>query len=167
MTGSLKIPFRGRPGCLDVQHDHRSKINANRKNASFSTGPKSAGGRARAAQNARRHGLSVPVAADPKLSTEVQAVAQKIAQGNLDPNVRACAHRVAEAHVDLNRIRKIKMEMLSLTMSLVSSTADDIAGPGGDPVESLARLTRYERRAVSRLNRATREFDKSCAEAAH
>ena len=144
-----------------------AKINANRKNASFSTGPKSAGGRARAAQNARRHGLSVPITADPKLSAEVQAVAQEISSGDLDPNVRACAHRVAEAHVDLNRIRKIKMEMLHLAMSRATSTDDDIAGPGGDPVDSLARLTRYERRAVSRLNRATREFDKSCAEAAH
>jgi hypothetical protein len=146
-----------------------AKIDANRRNAKFSTGPKSARGRARAAQNARRHGLSVPIAADPKLSAEVQAVVQKIANGKVDPNVRACADRVAQAHIDLNRIRKVKMEMLRVITSGLTP-ADDIAesasGPGGDLIKSLARLTRYERRTLSRLKSAIREFDNACEQAA-
>ena len=37
-----------------------SKIEANRRNARASTGPRTAAGKARAAQNARRHGLNLP-----------------------------------------------------------------------------------------------------------
>ncbi len=55
------------------------KIQANRANARTSTGPKTARGRARAAHNVRRHGLSLSVFADPALSEQVEAVAREIA----------------------------------------------------------------------------------------
>ena len=38
------------------------KLEANRRNARASTGPRTAAGKARAAQNARRHGLSLAAA---------------------------------------------------------------------------------------------------------
>ncbi len=41
------------------------KLFTNRQNSLRSTGPKTAAGRARAAGNARRHGLRVPVLSDP------------------------------------------------------------------------------------------------------
>ena len=43
-----------------------------------STGPRSAAGKARSAKNAVRHGLSVPVLADPELSREVRELAQRL-----------------------------------------------------------------------------------------
>jgi hypothetical protein len=49
------------------------KIQANRSNARASTGPKTVRGRARAARNALRHGLSLPVYSDSVLSEEVDA----------------------------------------------------------------------------------------------
>ena len=55
------------------------KIRANRENARASTGPKTMQGRARAAQNHFRHGLSIPVHSDPAWSEEVQALARAIA----------------------------------------------------------------------------------------
>ncbi len=55
------------------------KVRANRLNARAGTGPKTAGGRGRAAQNARRHGLSVPVLLNAGLSEEVEALAREIA----------------------------------------------------------------------------------------
>src|SRR2546429_2861300 len=57
------------------------KSAANRRNARASTGPKTAAGKARVARNARRHGLNVPLAADPALSREVEALAQAICRG--------------------------------------------------------------------------------------
>jgi hypothetical protein len=56
------------------------KIEANRKNARASTGPKTARGRARMARNAFRHGLSLPVCSDPVLCEEVESLAHKIAE---------------------------------------------------------------------------------------
>jgi hypothetical protein len=54
-------------------------VEANRANARRSTGPKTAAGRVKAAQNARRHGLRIPVLSNPTLSDEVEMMAQKIA----------------------------------------------------------------------------------------
>jgi hypothetical protein len=55
------------------------KSNSNRANAQASTGPKTLRGKAHAAQNARRHGLSLPVISDPALSEEVGVLARQIA----------------------------------------------------------------------------------------
>src|SRR5258708_36082051 len=54
------------------------KSAANRRNARASTGPKTAAGKARVARNARRHGLNVPIAADPALEREVEVLAPAI-----------------------------------------------------------------------------------------
>jgi hypothetical protein len=68
------------------------KLRANRANSLRSTGPKSAAGRARSAQNARRHGLGTPVLSDPALSAEVEIMAQRIA-GSAHPELLELARR--------------------------------------------------------------------------
>jgi hypothetical protein len=62
-----------------------AKIKANRANARASTGPKTAEGRARAARNAHRHGLSLPLYCDPALSEEVEALGREIAGAGAAP----------------------------------------------------------------------------------
>src|SRR5258708_39341604 len=62
------------------------KSAANRRNARASTGPRTAAGKARVARNARRHGLNVPIAADPALSREVEALAQAICRSAPSPS---------------------------------------------------------------------------------
>ena len=52
---------------------------ANRANAARSTGPRSRAGKATAARNAQRYGLSLPVMADAALAPEVAALARAIA----------------------------------------------------------------------------------------
>ena len=52
---------------------------ANRANAARSTGPRTRAGKAAVARNALRHGLSLPVLADPALAPEVAALATRIA----------------------------------------------------------------------------------------
>jgi hypothetical protein len=54
---------------------------ANRRNARSSTGPRTAAGKARVAQNALRHGLNVAVADDPLLTEEVERIAHAICDG--------------------------------------------------------------------------------------
>jgi hypothetical protein len=89
------------------------KIRANRANARASTGPKTARGRARAAGNAFRHGLSLPVSSDPFLSEEVEALARELAEPEANARIKELARRVAEAQIDLRRVRVARHRLLS------------------------------------------------------
>jgi hypothetical protein len=89
------------------------KIKANRGNAQASTGPKTTQGKARAAQNARRHGLSLSIISDPVLSEEVETLAQEIAGESADSEIHQLALRIAEAQIDLRRVRDVRHEFLS------------------------------------------------------
>jgi len=93
------------------------KIKANRANARASTGPQTARGRARAARNALRHGLSLPVCSEPALSEEVEALAREIAGPDANARVQELARRVAEAHIDLCRVRSARHQLLSNALS--------------------------------------------------
>ena len=93
------------------------KIRANRENARASTGPKSAQGRARASRNTLRHCLSLPVYSNPGLSEEVEALAHQIAGPNANAETRLLAHRVAEAQIDLRRVRYARHRLLSQALS--------------------------------------------------
>jgi hypothetical protein len=89
------------------------KIKANRANARASTGPRTARGRARAARNAFRHGLNLPVCSNPALSEEVKALAREIAGPDANPRIKQLARRVAEAQTDLRRVRYARHQLLS------------------------------------------------------
>jgi hypothetical protein len=91
--------------------DH--KIKANRANAQASTGPKTADGRARAARNALRHALSLPVCSNPALSEEVEALAREIAGAGAKGETQDLARQVAEAQIDLRRVRYARHKLLS------------------------------------------------------
>jgi hypothetical protein len=81
------------------------KILANRANARASSGPKTAAGKAQSAQNAFRHGFNVPIFLDPDLASDVNALAQRIVGKSADLNLLESARRVAEAQIDLRRVR--------------------------------------------------------------
>jgi hypothetical protein len=89
------------------------KIKANRANAQASTGAKTVHGKARAAQNARRHGLSLSVLENPILSVEVENLARVIAGEGTTTEILNLARRVAEAQIDLMRIRQARHDLLS------------------------------------------------------
>jgi hypothetical protein len=89
------------------------KIKANRANARASTGAKTVHGKARAAQNARRHGLSLSVLENPVLSEEAENLACEIAGDGATHEILILARRVAEAQIDLIRIRQARHELLS------------------------------------------------------
>jgi len=93
------------------------KIRANRANALASTGPQTTPGRARASRNALRHALSLPVCSIPALSEQVEVLARKIAGPGANAETQELARRVAEAQIDLRRVRYARHQFLSDTLS--------------------------------------------------
>src|SRR4051794_7266004 len=123
------------------------RLAANRANARLSTGPRSAEGKAASSGNALRHGLAVPLPADPAFGPIVRAIAAKLAGPDATPERHAWAMVLAQAEADLQRVRDLRTHWLA-------SVVD--AGGGLDAVAlatllpGLVALERYERRARSR-----------------
>ncbi|MDI1343506.1 MAG: hypothetical protein PSV22_05310 [Pseudolabrys sp.] len=143
------------------------KIRANRANARASTGPRTAGGKARASRNAKWHGLTLSVLADPSLAAELQNHATLIAGEAASAGLTESACRIAAAQVDLVRVRQVRHRLL--VASEIEHDSDASSEPGSGPHQDravipnlekrLAALDRYERRAISRRKRAIREYD--------
>jgi hypothetical protein len=93
------------------------KIRANRANAWASTGPKTARGRSHAARNALRHALNLPVYSDPVLSQEVEALAREIIGTNTSAEIQELARCIAEAQINLRRVRHARHQILSQALS--------------------------------------------------
>jgi hypothetical protein len=90
----------------------KRQIGANRRNARASTGPRSVAGKAMAARNALRHGLAVAIPADAAWSGEVEKLAKRIAGETAGADVLDCARRVAEAEIELRRVRGLRLRRL-------------------------------------------------------
>jgi hypothetical protein len=87
------------------------QLGANRLNARASTGPRSAKGKARSSQNARRHKLSLSVCLQPALSAEVENLAREIAGEGASGLLLELARRAAEAQIDLIRIWRARHDL--------------------------------------------------------
>jgi hypothetical protein len=82
------------------------KVQANRQNARVSTGPKSATGKARSSANARRHGLAIPIWSSAALTADAASLAKDIAGAHPSPQVMTHAQLVADAQIEVVRVRR-------------------------------------------------------------
>src|SRR5687767_11736285 len=93
------------------------RLAANRANAAKSTGPKSAKGRARAAQNARRHGLR---AAQPSMTDAAAALRLAEALREGDPELTLeTALGWAEAVVRKEEIQRLKQNLVESALEAI------------------------------------------------
>jgi hypothetical protein len=124
------------------------QIEANRRNAKRSTGPRTPAGKVTSCRNALRHGLSLPLVVDAKTSADFDELARLIANG--DANHMAAALDAAAAQLDLQRVQNIRRDMLA-NMDLATATPEDL--------QRLLAIDRYETRARTRRRRATSQIE--------
>jgi hypothetical protein len=150
------------------------QIAANRRNARKSTGPRSGAGRKRASRNAHRHGLSLNITSSAAFAKQLDKLARKIAGNTDDAIVLERAREVAQAELDLARVRRAKVALIERASAFGELDRERVAFP--EPSDSsatmpsqepdrsaesvrrvlpeLRKLERYERRAAARRDRA-------------
>src|SRR5689334_1375394 len=113
-----RLADAGLPAAASRQSPARRRASArliavNRVNAARSTGRRTPAGKAVVARNALRHGLSISVRADSALAAEAAALVQRMAGEGAGEPRRAAALRIAEAQVDILRIRRLRTQIMT------------------------------------------------------
>ena len=88
------------------------QIAANRRNARNSTGPRSRAGRKRASRNAYRHGLSLSITSTAAYAKHLDKLVREIAGDTEDTIVLERARAIAQAELDLARVRRAKVALI-------------------------------------------------------
>ena len=88
------------------------QIAANRRNARKSTGPRSGAGRKRASRNAYRHGLTLSINSTAAFAKQLDTLVRKIAGDSEDAIVLERARAIAQAELDLARVRRAKLALI-------------------------------------------------------
>jgi hypothetical protein len=90
------------------------QVSANRANARASTGPKTPAGRVRVRRNALRHGLAISLLTEAVWTPEIEGLARRIAGEGADGELLRAANPIAEAQIELKRIREHRRRVTEL-----------------------------------------------------
>jgi hypothetical protein len=148
----------------------QAQVDANRRNAQHSTGPKTDAGKAASSQNAHQHGLCSPAAVAPGEDPAAYQAFATALVAELDPigmDQRVQAERIAFLSWKLQRIPAIEASTLegtrlcfkreALKQGKIRSqfpTADLIAGD----LDRMMKLQTYEMRLSRALEQARKEL---------
>jgi len=153
----------------------KRRIEANRRNAARSTGPRTTDGKQRASGNAYKHGWLVNMRHIPDMSDKIEALAVAIAGDKAKPHHLQAAREVSEARFQHRRLRDCKLSLLEVEDTRLRTIGNIIAdrnGEGDDTAQmsqdavqydpdieaKLAAIGRYEQRAQSKLWRSMIKF---------
>ncbi len=144
-----------------------AKIAANRRNARRSTGPRSAAGKARARRNAFRHGLTTPASLDHVAMDRVDDLVVAWTRDFHSQLEFELATVAAEAQVEIERVRQTKVTLVNRAYAHLRDEGAGLLSAGeraalafAGKTEILIACERYERRAISRRNRALQALAK-------
>lgn len=99
----------------------------------------------KSSRNAWRHGLTLPVTADPTASMKARRMAQMLVPAEAHPMQTMAAVEMARAHVQLLRVAVVRSKLM----------ADlDFTSPNLNQVRQLVALERYERQALTKRRKA-------------
>jgi hypothetical protein len=116
------------------------QIEANRRNARNSTGPRSSAAKKRTCQNAYRHGLTLSLMSSAAFAKQVDKLARKIAGAS--PTFLALEHARAAAHaeLDLARARQAKVALINRFSAYGALNSTDVLCSVGQEVRFLKRV---------------------------
>ena len=155
------------------------QIEANRRNAQNSKGPRTTGGKARASRNSRKHALSTISHHNSLFAPRIEAIARAVCPETTNSALWEQALIIGECTtvlvcVQATRIALIEHSLRSTFAPMTDADAADRAelgksqsepAPPRDEFEAmdlaareLDRLERYERRALSRRKQAIETF---------
>ena len=153
----------------------KARIEANRRNAARSTGPRTAEGKSRSSQNARRHGFASILIDNAPRSKRAELLARALAGPDPDPERLHQARIVAKMRIRLDQIAEAKSGLIKrMNIELPATKINLIYGllsirdwnswlRVADVVTKCLRqlrcLDRYEQRALSRCRRAIQLMD--------
>jgi hypothetical protein len=141
----------------------QKQIAANQRNGRRSRGPRTAAGKARSSRNARRHGLTRISRDHPEFAPRIWAIARAICPEGSNPLLLEQALIIGETTCVLSAVQAEQMAQAQRRLGRQHSNGDAMpacSGSDGEleatymPVAELERLSRYERRALSRRKSA-------------
>jgi hypothetical protein len=154
------------------------QIAANRRNARNSTGPRSGAGKKRASGNAYRHGLSLNITSTAAYAKQLDDLVRKIAGDSKDAIMLERARAIAQAELDLARVRRAKVALierasvfgeldppqLTVTQMIQLVNAFERGRPIPEPIDASARMPSQEpdrsAEAVRRVLPELRKLDR-------